>query len=147
MTVRQRRFAMVILVVIGVSIATGLGLKAFQENILFFYNPTQIMAGEVPTDTSIRVGGVVVNGSVKRESGNLDVQFDLTDMAQTVTVVYSGLLPDLFREGQGIVAMGKLGPNKVFEASEVLAKHDEEYMPPEVADSLAKTKANTEDKL
>ncbi|EDZ68577.1 cytochrome c-type biogenesis protein CcmE [Nitrosococcus oceani AFC27] len=138
---------MVILVVIGVSIATGLGLKAFQENILFFYNPTQIMAGEVPTDTSIRVGGVVVNGSVKRESGNLDVQFDLTDMAQTVTVVYSGLLPDLFREGQGIVAMGKLGPNKVFEASEVLAKHDEEYMPPEVADSLAKTKANTEDKL
>ncbi|ADJ27764.1 cytochrome c maturation protein CcmE [Nitrosococcus watsonii] len=147
MTVRQRRFAMVILVVIGVSIATGLGLKAFQENILFFYNPTQIMAGEVPTDTSIRVGGVVVNGSVKRESGNLDVQFDLTDMAQTITVVYSGLLPDLFREGQGIVAMGRLGPNKVFEASEVLAKHDEEYMPPEVADSLAKTKANTEDKL
>lgn len=147
MTVRQRRFAMVMLVVVGVSIATGLGLKAFQKNILFFYNPTQIMAGEVPPDTNIRVGGVVVDGSVKRESGSLDVQFALTDMAETVTVVYSGILPDLFREGQGIVAMGKLGPNNVFEASEVLAKHDEEYMPPEVADALAKTKASTEDKL
>ncbi|ADE14029.1 CcmE/CycJ protein [Nitrosococcus halophilus Nc 4] len=147
MTVRQRRFAMVMLVVVGVSIATGLGLKAFQKNILFFYNPTQIMAGEVPPDTNIRVGGVVVDGSVKRENGSLDMQFALTDMAETVTVVYSGILPDLFREGQGIVAMGKLGPNNVFEASEVLAKHDEEYMPPEVADALAKTKASTEDKL
>ncbi|QBQ56338.1 cytochrome c maturation protein CcmE [Nitrosococcus wardiae] len=147
MTVRQRRFAMVMLVVVGVSIATGLGLKAFQKNILFFYNPTQIMAGEVPSDTNIRVGGVVVDGSVKRESGSLDVQFALTDMAETMTVVYSGILPDLFREGQGIVAMGKLGPNNVFEASEVLAKHDEEYMPPEVADALAKTKTSTEDKL
>jgi cytochrome c-type biogenesis protein CcmE len=147
MTVRQRRFAMVTLVVIGVSIATGLGLKAFQKNILFFYNPSQIMAGEVPTDTTIRVGGLVVDGSVKRESGSLDVEFVLTDMDKSVTVVYSGILPDLFREGQGIVAMGKLGPSKIFEASEVLAKHDEEYMPPEVADAIAKAKANTENKL
>lgn len=147
MTVRQRRFAMVMLVVVGVSIATALGLKAFQKNILFFYNPSQIIAGEVPTDTTIRVGGLVVDGSVKRESGSLDVEFALTDMAEAVTVVYSGILPDLFREGQGIVAMGKLGPNNVFEASEVLAKHDEEYMPPEVADALAKTKASSEDKL
>jgi cytochrome c-type biogenesis protein CcmE len=138
---------MVMLVVIGVSIATGLGLKAFQENILFFYNPSQIVAGEVPTDTTIRVGGLVVDGSVKRENGSLDVEFALTDMAESVTVVYSGILPDLFREGQGIVAMGKLGPGKVFEASEVLAKHDEEYMPPEVADAIAKAKANTENKL
>jgi cytochrome c-type biogenesis protein CcmE len=138
---------MVTLVVIGVSIATGLGLKAFQKNILFFYNPSQVMAGEVPTDTTIRVGGLVVDGSVKRESGSLSVEFELTDKAKIMTVVYSGILPDLFREGQGIVAMGKLGPNKIFEASEVLAKHDEKYMPPEVADSLAKAKANMENKL
>ncbi len=147
MTVRQRRFAMVMLVVTGVSIATAFGLKAFQKNILFFYSPSQIATGEVPLDTNIRVGGLVVDGSVKRESGSLDVEFALTDKAETVAVVYSGILPDLFREGQGIVAMGKLGPNHVFEASEVLAKHDEEYMPPEVADALAKTKANTGDKL
>jgi cytochrome c-type biogenesis protein CcmE len=140
MTVRQRRTVMVILVVIGVSIATGLGLTAFRKNILFFYNPSQIVAGEVPSDTNIRVGGLVVDGSVKRQSGSLDVEFSLTDMTETITVVYSGILPDLFREGQGIVAMGKLGPNSVFEASEVLAKHDEEYMPPEVADALAKVK-------
>jgi cytochrome c-type biogenesis protein CcmE len=140
MTVRQRRTVMVILVVIGVSIATGLGLTAFRKNILFFYNPSQIVAGEVPSDTNIRVGGLVVDGSVKRQSGSLDVEFALTDMTETITVVYSGILPDLFREGQGIVAMGKLGPNNVFEASEVLAKHDEEYMPPEVADALAKVK-------
>jgi cytochrome c-type biogenesis protein CcmE len=140
MTVRQRRTVMVILVVIGVSIATGLGLTAFRKNILFFYNPSQIVAGEVPTDTNIRVGGLVVDGSVKRQSGSLDVEFALTDMTESITVVYSGILPDLFREGQGIVAMGKLGPNNVFEASEVLAKHDEEYMPPEVADALAKVK-------
>ncbi|BAW80824.1 cytochrome c-type biogenesis protein CcmE [Candidatus Nitrosoglobus terrae] len=147
MTVRQRRFAMITLVVMGVSIATGLGLKAFQKNILFFYNPSQVMAGEVPTDTTIRVGGLVVDGSVKRESGSLNMEFEVTDNAKTMTIVYSGILPDLFREGQGIVAMGKLGPNKVFEASEVLAKHDEKYMPPEVADSLAKVKPNTENKL
>ena len=140
MTVRQRRTMMVILVVIGISIATGLGLTAFRKNILFFYNPSQIVAGEVPSDTNIRVGGLVVDGSVKRQSGSLDVEFSLTDMTETITVVYSGILPDLFREGQGIVAMGKLGPNNVFEASEVLAKHDEEYMPPEVADALAKVK-------
>lgn len=140
MTVRQRRTAMIILVVTGVSIATGLGLTAFRKNILFFYNPSQIVAGEVPSDTNIRVGGLVVDGSVKRQSGSLDVEFALTDMTETITVVYSGILPDLFREGQGIVAMGKLGPNNVFEASEVLAKHDEEYMPPEVADALAKVK-------
>jgi cytochrome c-type biogenesis protein CcmE len=140
MTVRQRRTVMVILVVIGVSIATGLGLTAFRKNILFFYNPSQIVAGEVPSDTNIRVGGLVVDGSVKRQSGSIDVEFALTDMTETITVVYSGILPDLFREGQGIVAMGKLGPNNVFKASEVLAKHDEEYMPPEVADALAKVK-------
>lgn len=147
MTVRQRRFAMVTLVVVGVSIATALGLKAFQKNILFFYSPSQIATGEVPLDTSIRIGGLVVDGSVQRESGSLAVEFALTDKAETVTVVYSGILPDLFREGQGIVAMGKLGPSNVFEASEVLAKHDEEYMPPGVADALAKAKANAEDKL
>lgn len=147
MTVRQRRFTMIALMIVGVSVATGLGLKAFQKNILFFYSPSQIMTGEVPTDTSIRVGGLVVDGSVKRKSGSLNVEFKLTDKAKTMTVVYSGILPDLFREGQGIVAMGKLGSGNIFKASQVLAKHDEEYMPPEVADALAKAKNNTENRL
>ncbi|CAH9018980.1 cytochrome c maturation protein CcmE [Candidatus Nitrosacidococcus sp. I8] len=140
MTVRQRRFAMIALVVVGVAIATGLGLKAFNKNILFFYSPSQVAAGEVPMDTMIRVGGLVVNGSVKRESGSLSMKFEITDNDKSMIVVYSGILPDLFREGQGIVALGKLGPNKVLEATEVLAKHDEKYMPPEVASSLVKTK-------
>lgn len=147
MTVRQRRFTMIALMIVGVSVATGLGLKAFQKNILFFYSPSQIVTGEVPTDTSIRVGGLVVDGSVKRKSGSLNVKFELTDNAKTMAVVYDGILPDLFREGQGIVAMGKLGPDNVFKASQVLAKHDEEYMPPEVADALAKAKNNTENRL
>ncbi|CAB1276519.1 cytochrome c maturation protein CcmE [Candidatus Nitrosacidococcus tergens] len=147
MTVRQRRFAMIALVVVGVAIATGLSLKAFNKNILFFYSPSQVAAGEVPMDTMIRVGGLVVNGSVKRESGKLDMKFEITDNDKSMTIVYSGILPDLFREGQGIVALGKLGPNKILEATEVLAKHDEKYMPPEVANSLVKTKNKTENKL
>lgn len=130
---------MVIMVLFGVSIATVLGLTAFEENLLYFYSPTQVAAGEAPDNRSFRIGGLVVNGTVKRDMEGLGVQFDLTDNAETMTVEYTGILPDLFREGQGIVAMGKLQPGGLFIAEEVLAKHDEKYMPPEVAGALKAT--------
>ena len=127
---------LVAMVVFGVSIATVLALTAFDENLLYFYSPTQIHAGEAPQNRSFRVGGLVVDGSVRREENSLAVQFDLTDNAEVVPVTYTGILPDLFREGQGIVAMGRLDGSGLFVADEVLAKHDENYMPPEVADAL-----------
>jgi cytochrome c-type biogenesis protein CcmE len=120
----------------GVGIATAFALKAFNQNMLYYYSPTQIHAGEAPDARSIRVGGLVENGSVKREPGSLEVRFTLTDFSNTVGVSYTGVLPDLFREGQGIIARGKLDGQGVFVAEEVLAKHDENYMPPEVKDSL-----------
>jgi cytochrome c-type biogenesis protein CcmE len=127
---------LVILVLFGVAVATVLGLSAFQENLLYFYTPTQVKAGEAPTSRTFRVGGLVVDGSVVRAEQGLNVQFVLTDNADTMTVSYSGILPDLFREGQGIVAMGSLNSEGLFVADEVLAKHDENYMPPEVAAAL-----------
>ena len=136
MNKRSRRKVLVIAILFGVAIAAVLGLTAFQENLLYFYSPTQIAAGEAPDNHSFRVGGLVVNGSVKRKPDSLQVQFDLTDNTETMTVEYTGILPDLFREGQGIVAMGSLQVGGKFVAEEVLAKHDENYMPPEVADAL-----------
>jgi cytochrome c-type biogenesis protein CcmE len=120
----------------GAAVATALALKAFQANLLYFYSPTQITTGEVPADRSFRVGGLVEAGSVQRDGESLEVRFVLTDLANRVTVVYEGILPDLFREGQGIVANGQLDADGIFVASQVLAKHDENYMPPEVADAL-----------
>ena len=120
----------------GVAVSTVLALTAFDENLMYFYSPTQIKAGEAPESRSFRVGGLVVNGSVNRAEGSLAVTFSLTDNAETIDVSYSGILPDLFREGQGIVALGSLKGGNVFIADEVLAKHDENYMPPEVAASL-----------
>lgn len=148
MNKRSRRKVLVIAILFGVTIATVLGLTAFQENLLYFYSPAQIVAGEAPKNHSFRIGGLVVNGTVKRKPDSLQVAFDLTDNTEIVTVQYTGILPDLFREGQGIVAMGSLQANGLFIAEEVLAKHDENYMPPEVADALkaaeqaAKEKAN-----
>ncbi len=136
MNKRSRRKVLVIAVLFGVSIATVLGLTAFQENLLYFYSPAQIKAGEAPTNHAFRIGGLVMAGSVSREKDSLKVAFDLTDNAEIVTVEYTGILPDLFREGQGIVALGHLQENGTFVAEEVLAKHDENYMPPEVADAL-----------
>ena len=136
MTPRRKRIWLVSFILIGAASATALALNAFRENLLYFYSPSQIAAGEAPQDYKFRVGGLVVDGSVQRETDSLAVQFSLTDNAHVVPVVYTGILPDLFREGQGIVAMGKLGPDGMFVADEVLAKHDEEYMPPEVAESL-----------
>jgi cytochrome c-type biogenesis protein CcmE len=136
MTPRQKRMATVAAIIAGVGIATAFALQAFQQNLLYYYSPTQILAGEAPDSRSFRVGGLVQDGSVQRAPGSLEVRFTLTDFANTVGVSYTGVLPDLFREGQGIIARGKLKDDGVFVAEEVLAKHDENYMPPEVKDSL-----------
>lgn len=133
---RRQRFVFVTVIVLGVSVATVLVLSAIGENMLYFFSPSQIHAGEVPEGRSIRVGGLVVDNSVERQSNGVTVHFDLTDNARTVTVVYTGILPDLFREGQGIVAIGQLDGQGLLQADEVLAKHDENYMPPDVAEAL-----------
>ena len=122
----------------GLGIATALVLNAFQSNLVFFFTPTQVASNEAPKDRSFRVGGLVEAGSVAREKDGLTVKFRVTDTARTIPVVYTGILPDLFREGKGVVAQGRLGPDGTFRASEVLAKHDENYMPPEAADALKK---------
>ena len=137
---RRQRFILVGLLVLGVSIALGLALLALRENINLFFSPTQVKAGEAPQQASFRLGGMVVEGSVRRPDADLSVEFVLTDTVEQVTVTYKGILPDLFREGQGIVAQGMLNNNGIFEAKQVLAKHDENYMPPEVADALKKAK-------
>jgi cytochrome c-type biogenesis protein CcmE len=136
MTPRQKRMITVVAILAGVGVATAFALQAFQSNLLYYYSPTQIAAGGVPDASAIRVGGLVREGSVARAPGSLEVRFTLTDYGNDVVVSYSGVLPDLFREGQGIIARGNLGEDGVFVAQEVLAKHDENYMPPEVADSL-----------
>jgi len=141
MTRRQRRMFLVAVLVIGAGVATTLILKAFKENMLYFISPSEVVAGKAPAGRSFRLGGMVEKGTVKRHKGDLEVRFVLTDFAHSVPVVYNGILPDLFREGQGVVTSGKMGPNGVFVASEVLAKHDEKYMPPNVADALKKGKA------
>lgn len=135
---RQQRMLAVGLAAAGVLLATMLTLRAFQENMMFYVEISDAVAGDVPADRNFRVGGLVVDNSVRRESGELEVRFDLTDTANELTVSYSGVLPDLFREGQGIIAHGRMNDSGVFVADEVLAKHDENYMPPEVAESLAK---------
>jgi cytochrome c-type biogenesis protein CcmE len=137
MTPRRQRMVVVGLVLAGVAAAVGLSLRAFQENLLYFYTPSQALAGEPPAGKKFRLGGLVEKGSVRREDGALEVRFTVTDLKQKVTVAYTGVLPDLFRDGQGVIAMGSLEPGGVFRAEEVLAKHDENYMPPEVAESLA----------
>ena len=137
---RRQRFILVGLLVLGVSVALGLALLALRENINLFFSPTQVKAGEAPQQASFRLGGMVVEGSVQRPDADLSVEFVLTDTVEQVTVTYKGFLPDLFREGQGIVAQGFLNSNGIFEAKQVLAKHDENYMPPEVADALKKAK-------
>lgn len=136
MTPRKKRIFLVTGLVCGIALATGLILTAFEQNLLYFYSPTQVSAGEAPNNRSFRVGGLVVEGSVQRDPDSLKVSFDLTDTAESITVVYDGILPDLFREGQGIVANGTLDEQGTFQAMQVLAKHDENYMPPEVVEAL-----------
>ena len=124
------------LAILGV--AAALVLNAFRSNLVFFFTPSQVADNEAPRDRTFRIGGLVEAGSVVREKDALTVRFRVTDTAKTIPVVYSGILPDLFREGKGVVAQGRLEPGGTFRASEVLAKHDENYMPPEAADALKK---------
>jgi len=139
MTSRRQRMVLVGLVLAGVVVSLTLALLAFRENLVYFFSPTEVMAGEAP-DRAFRIGGMVVDKSVERAPGSLTVHFALTDFAKTVPVSYTGVLPDLFREGQGVVAIGQMRDG-TFVADEVLAKHDENYMPPEAADALAKARA------
>jgi len=138
---RRQRLILIITLVVGVGIAVGLVLNAFRNNLLFFYSPSQVAKGESPAGRNFRIGGLVVKGSVKHASDGLTVHFVLTDYAKSIPVVYKGILPDLFREGQGIVAMGRIDSHGEFVAQEVLAKHDSKYMPPEVASALKQARA------
>jgi cytochrome c-type biogenesis protein CcmE len=136
MTPRQRRITLVVGILAGVSIAGLLALNAFRENVMFFFDPSQVAAGEAPIEKRFRLGGMVRPGTVARQQGSLDMSFMVTDFKHDVKVVYTGVVPDLFRENQGVVAHGRLGENGVFVADEILAKHDENYMPPEVARAI-----------
>ena len=138
MTPRQRRIVLVGVILLGVAGAVAFALTAFQENLLYYYSPSDVAAGKAPVERTFRVGGMVPEGSFKRAQGSLEATFVLTDFQHEVTVSYTGVLPDLFREGQGVIARGRLDGKGLFVAEEVLAKHDENYMPPEVAESLKK---------
>jgi cytochrome c-type biogenesis protein CcmE len=133
---RKQRLILIGLMVLGASLATAFALKSFNENLMYFFSTTDVVEGKAPKDALFRLGGMVVKGSVQRPNDGMMVRFKLTDFSKEVTVEYTGILPDLFREGQGIVAHGRLNAGGVFVAEEVLAKHDENYMPPEVKGSL-----------
>lgn len=133
---RKKRLTLIVLMVVGVAIGVGFALNALNQNIMFFFSPADIAAGKAPGNKDFRVGGVVVEGTVSRPGEGLTVEFDLTDNDSVVKVKYTGILPDLFREGQGIIANGRLHADGHFVAQEVLAKHDENYMPPEVMDAM-----------
>src|SRR5688500_3975809 len=133
---RHKRAAAIALGVVALGLATALVLMAFEKNLVFFFTPSQVAANEAPQGKAFRIGGMVVAGSVKRDG--IDVRFVVTDTAKSIPVVYRGALPDLFREGKGVVAQGTLGADGVFQAREVLAKHDENYMPPEAAHAIEK---------
>jgi len=139
MTRKQRRLSFFVLILTTLSLATALVLMALEDKIIFFYSPSDISKENLPSDRLFRIGGLVKKNSIKQDIDGITTLFSLTDLLKTVDVKYRGILPDLFREGQGIVAKGKLNKEGVFFAEEILAKHDEKYMPPEVADSLRKT--------
>jgi cytochrome c-type biogenesis protein CcmE len=133
---RHKRLILLAGALAALGIATLLVLSAFRKNLVFFFTPTQVLAGEAPRGQSLRIGGLVEAGTLRRQPDGVTVSFVVTDLAQKVTVNYRGILPDLFKEGKGVVAQGRLGANHVFVADQVLAKHDENYMPPEAADAL-----------
>jgi len=141
MTPRQKRMTLVFGILAGVSVAGALALTAFRQNVTFYFDPTRVAEGQVPPGERFRLGGMVTKGSVQRAPGSLEVRFVVTDFKHDVPVSYTGVLPDLFREGQGVIAHGRMTGN-TFVADEVLAKHDEKYMPPEVARSLKKAQAD-----
>jgi cytochrome c-type biogenesis protein CcmE len=135
---RHKRFAIVGVGVVALAIVTTLVLKAFNENLVFFFTPTQVAENKAPQGRTFRIGGLVETGSVQRQTDGVTVRFVVTDTAKSIPVFYRGVLPDLFKEGKGVVAQGRIDAKGVFEASEVLAKHDENYMPPEAAEAVAK---------
>jgi cytochrome c-type biogenesis protein CcmE len=138
---RHQRMIAIAAGVALIAVAAALVLNAFQGNVVFFFSPSQVAAREAPLEKAFRVGGMVEKGSLQRQADGLTVQFIVTDTAKSIPVTYTGILPDLFKEGKGVVAQGKLGPDGLFHASEVLAKHDENYMPPEAAHALSKAEA------
>jgi len=140
MTARRKRLTIILGILVAAAAATALVLNAFRSNLVFFYSPTQVAAHEAPENRLFRIGGLVLAGSVQRQG--VDVEFTVTDLAHSTAVHYRGPLPDLFKEGKGVVAQGRLGADGVFVAQEVLAKHDENYMPPEAADALKRAQAN-----
>jgi cytochrome c-type biogenesis protein CcmE len=137
---RHKKLVMIAVGLAALGAATGMVLSAFQENLVFFYSPSQVANREAPQGKAFRIGGLVESGSVKRAADGLTVNFNVTDTAKVIPVSFTGILPDLFKEGKGVVAQGKLGPDGVFRAHEVLAKHDENYMPPEAAHALEQAK-------
>ncbi len=137
---RHKRIGIIIVTLAGLSIATYLVASAFRNNLVFFFSPTQVAAKEAPVNRTFRIGGLVEEGTLKRESDGLTVRFTVTDTAASIPVVYKGILPDLFKEGRGCVAQGRIGADGVFQADEVLAKHDENYMPPEAGEAIDKAK-------
>jgi cytochrome c-type biogenesis protein CcmE len=143
MTPRRRRLVLVLGVLAGVAVAGGLALMALRENVMFFFSPADVVAGKAPVEQRFRLGGMVKPGSVQRKSGTLEVDFVVTDFKHDVPLHYSGVLPDLFRENQGVVAHGVLNAERRFVADEILAKHDENYMPPEVAAAIKKEHGGT----
>ena len=140
MKTRHKRIAFIVAAVAGLGIAAALALSAFQSNLVFFFSPTQVAAKEAPVGRTFRVGGLVETNSLKRDNDGLTVRFTVTDTAQSIPVVYKGILPDLFKEGKGCVAQGRVGSDGVFYADQVLAKHDENYMPPEAGQAIDKAK-------
>ncbi|QGX41397.1 cytochrome c maturation protein CcmE [Permianibacter aggregans] len=143
---RKRRLWIVVGSIVALSLGITLVLYAMRQNINYFYTPTQIWSGEAPKERTVNTGGMVVNGSVKRDPESLKVQFVLTDTDKDVTVFYEGILPDLFREGQGIIAIGKITPDNTVQATQILAKHDENYMAPEVKDAIEQAEKRAREK-
>jgi cytochrome c-type biogenesis protein CcmE len=133
---RHKKLIAIVLGLAGIGIATALVLNAFRSNLVFFFSPSEVAQGKAPTDRAFRIGGLVEEGSLKRQPDGLTVSFVVTDTAKSIPVTYKGILPDLFKEGKGVVAEGRLGPDGLFTATQVLAKHDENYMPPEAAHAL-----------
>ena len=147
MKARYRRFLWIALGLLVVTVAVTLVLRAFNSNLVFFYTPSDIAQKKAPQDRNFRLGGLVTAGSLKRNPDGLTVNFVVTDTAESIPITFTGILPDLFKEGKGVVAQGKLGPDGVFRASEVLAKHDENYMPPEAAEALKRAGHPIEGKM
>jgi cytochrome c-type biogenesis protein CcmE len=138
---RHKRIAFIVAGLVGLGVAAALVLSAFQNNLVFFFSPSQVVAKQAPINKTFRIGGLVEAGTFKRDNDGLTARFNVTDTAQTIPVVYKGILPDLFKEGRGCVAQGRVGTDGVFYADQVLAKHDENYMPPEAGKALDEAKA------